>query len=114
MMLATWFLSTVSTMSNLTSLPSTLVTVTLTLNVRSLIFISQFSSAPTSAGRSLGHVTDSGLLPAASVILAVICRATSALLTECECDVPIENEQAVGMAIRAVAAPEASSVRTIE
>jgi hypothetical protein len=29
--LATWFLSTVSTMSNLTSLPLTLVTVTLTL-----------------------------------------------------------------------------------
>ena len=43
----------------------TLLTVTLTLRVWPLTFISQFRVAPTVATRSLGHVTESGLLPAA-------------------------------------------------
>ena len=111
--LATWFLSTVSTMSNLTSLPLTLVTVTLTLKAWFLTFISQFSCAPTFAGRSPGQFTESGLLPAASVIFEVIWLATSLLLTECDDD-PIEHEQAPALAISPAAAPETSNVRTIE
>src|ERR1700739_3082271 len=113
MTLATWFLSTVSTMSNLTLLPSTLVTVTLTLKVWFLTFISQFSCAPTFAGRSLGHGTESGLLPAASCNLEVICLATSLLLTACDDD-PIEQEQAPAPAISPAAAPATNNVRTIE
>src|SRR5246500_1519756 len=99
-------------MSNLTALPLTLVTVTLTLKVWFLTFISQFSCAPTFAGRSLGHVTESGLLPLASVHLDVICLATSSLLT-CR-DVPTENEQAATLASRPAVAHETSIVRTIE
>src|ERR1700746_33221 len=94
----------VSTMSNSTWLPLTLVTVTLTLKIWSLTFIVQFSCAPTFAGRSPGHVTDSGLLPAASVNLEVICWATSLLLTAGGDD-PIEHEQAPAVAISPQAAP---------
>src|ERR1700748_1091750 len=100
-------------MSNFTSLPLTLVTVTLTLKVCFLTFIVQFSCAPTFAGRSLGHVTESGLLPAASVNLEVICLAASLFLTACDDD-PIEQEQAPAPAISPAAAPATSSVRTIE
>src|ERR1700758_867736 len=113
MTLATWFLSTVSTMSNLTLLPSTLVTVTLKLKVWFLTFIWQFSCAPTFASRSLGQVTESGLLPAASVNFDVIWLATSLLLTPCDDD-PTEHEQAATPAIRPAAAPETRNVRTIE
>ncbi|BCI90018.1 hypothetical protein NIIDMKKI_52240 [Mycobacterium kansasii] len=78
-----------------------------------MTFISQLSCAPTFAGRSAGQVTDSGLLPAASVILALIWLATSLLLTECDDD-PIEHEQAPALAISPKAAPEISNARTIE
>src|SRR5262249_43326502 len=111
-MLATWFLSTVSTMSNLTSLPLTLVTVTLTLKVWSLTFIVQLSCAPTLATRSSGHVTESGLFPLASVSFDVIWLATSLLLTV---DFEVtEHEQAPAVVISPAAAPAIRKVRTIE
>ncbi len=80
---------------------------TLTLNVRSLT-ISQFSSASTSGDR-FGHVTDSGLLPAASVIFGGDLPGDLGLLTECECDAPRSKTSRLRNGIRAVAAPEASS-----
>lgn len=106
---ATWSLPTISTMSNLTPPPSTLVTVTLTPNGRFLTFISQVTCAPTVAGRSFGQFTDSGLLPAASVIFAEIWPATSLLLTAC--DEPIEQEQPATAAMRPAAAHETGSAR---
>src|ERR1700740_1178323 len=68
-------------MSNFAVSPSTLVTVTLTPYVVSLIFIEQFSCAPTVAFSGPGQDTESGLLPAASVIFWLIWLSTSLLLT---------------------------------
>src|ERR1700752_4047953 len=97
-------------MSNLTSLPLTLVTVTLMLKVWFLTFISQFSSAPTFAGKSVGQVTASGLLPAASVNFEVICLAMSPLFNACD----DEHEQTPAPAINPAAAAETSNVRMTE
>src|ERR1700740_1255165 len=67
-------------MSNFAVSPSTLVTVTLTPYVVSLIFIEQFSCAPTVAFSGPGQDTESGLLPAASGIFWLILSSTSLLL----------------------------------
>ncbi len=74
-------------------------------DARSLIFISQLLGHDLCQEIKLGVTTIRAYCPLASAsALATICRATSA--SRVRCDVPIENEQAVGMASGPVAAPE--------